>query len=272
MLNDPDDPYNASIFQLIFNTTPRTDSGQAVTDRLQDIFQALVLMQHVNHELRGNFRYHCDNDRLGGSSRWQLKRDPENPPSNYIPQAQRPMFPDTINGQYQEWVDRDNQIQMGPNRGCQDPGVLAQTYDAGPVWVQYPGYPQAMIEATTTICDLAFDVLHPTVVFITHTHALVEMNIDRFTMTTSFVILHQFTNFPPWRLDNIELPRDNERRGAPWQNVIAIGDTFRSLQNADSLAYFALIARLKDLNYFFGENQEWTREGRMFWQSSHMIG
>ena len=86
-----------------------------------------------------NYRYYCDNDvqSLNGTSRWELRPDPEERPEGYVPQRDRPRLPpsndDTI--QYQEWVDFENGIFMGPTEGCQTPSaaddkavLLAETY------------------------------------------------------------------------------------------------------------------------------------------------
>ncbi|KAL9106929.1 MAG: hypothetical protein Q9227_008115 [Pyrenula ochraceoflavens] len=283
VLHDTSDPYNLLLFHIIFNTDPAGDIGQAVADHLEEIFSAFVEMEYevtpniatgpstAQREPTSNFRYYCDNDRLDGTSRWQLRLDPPpaDQPGNYISQARRPRWPRSRHGQYQEWWDPTNNVIMGESIGCQS-NALGQTYDPTPVRASLPGYPRSMIWATVTICDIGLDRNRLISIGDLPRNGDLEMipNVlfDLATITSS-TILREFFRFPPWKLQDF-VPIGYQGVGKEaifWEDVIHIDSPFDASNNANSLMYFAILARLKERGWRLSSTDEDSiRSGRLY--------
>ncbi|KAL9111204.1 MAG: hypothetical protein Q9227_004281 [Pyrenula ochraceoflavens] len=281
MLQSHDDDYRDFLFNLIFKTNPASDEGEAVVDRLKEIYTAFRESRLVRNSTHpsGNYRFYCDNDRIDGSGRWKLREDPPlRWPRNYIPQTERPLFPDTAEGQYQEYVDPENQAFMGPTIGClvNDNRPLrrvtfATSWDLSPVWVSHQGFPKQLIRATTTFCDvglapktagfMSIDSIMPRSNF-----NIIPDMINRLARSAG-PMLHEFCHYPPFRLKDVASPnpQSGSARAYTWIDVLDIPGPFRSIENVNNVVFFAILARLRDRGWLLSREPQDIRTGRFYW-------
>ncbi|KAL9115221.1 MAG: hypothetical protein Q9227_001015 [Pyrenula ochraceoflavens] len=154
-LNDPQDTYMNQVLDWIFkiprNAAPRNVNHIKCRNFVEKRLQSLTPLSAVLNGLRtirevqvrtdADIRYYCDNDLhdIGfdpSPSRWTLRPDPPNgAPLGYKRQSERPRLPQRNGEQYQEWEDRDNEIVMARNLGCQTPPYTSQ----GVTWLDARG-------------------------------------------------------------------------------------------------------------------------------------
>ncbi|KAL9109436.1 MAG: hypothetical protein Q9227_005944 [Pyrenula ochraceoflavens] len=270
MLREPRDAYDEHVFRTIFKTNQSENSGKFVAACLEELLTMFIEMDEASAatESRVNLHYYCDDDRVDGSSRWELLPDPpvSERHKQYITQDRRPRWSQSEEGQYREYWDPLNDVRMGPTLGCQGNGILGKTYDLSPHMRPYPDYSPAMNRVTTTICDLSLSPIY----FHDFDDLARNFNIGGITDTlntlaswTAAVILHEFCHFPSWGLDDVKAPNSSSNAYL-WQDVVDIQSPFASIQNINNVVFYTILARLKDLGWLISFKSSLVRQGRLY--------
>ncbi|KAL9623771.1 MAG: hypothetical protein Q9160_002002 [Pyrenula sp. 1 TL-2023] len=272
-LHDHGDQLQASYFERLFKKPPNQD--QSLFETVEDI---IGLDEHSYHGPFGiaglrpvstgeradaDLRIFCDNDRKdprpGARTRWKLRPDPiENSNPNYVPQRQRPEYdPNSPNGWYREWWDETNGIIMGKSGGCGDSKTQAITYvksaskpAAGPVnrvtmTLRGRFHTIASLPDATDFTGLN-EYRLPT--NIASNNYPTRGGIDFLSAFTSFVILHEPPRGP------------SEETAYGWRNINAISEAGAEF-NADTYAYFCLLAKLQDRGFRISEDPDDSYDG-----------
>ncbi|KAL9105285.1 MAG: hypothetical protein Q9227_009524, partial [Pyrenula ochraceoflavens] len=246
-LDDPQDQEMDRIFQLIYKRNRGPDSpayqylrGECLiqaskTLELELTYEPKDFTQSVPNWIEStalensNYRFYCDNDPqdINGRSRWTLRPDPtHSTPRNYMLNALRPRLPQPPNFMwYQEWWDLWNGIHMGKTRGCQEPGVMAETYFMS--WAT-PGHrnPKASVTRQNPRGHLN--------------------SLASFDDVASMVILHEVLG--------------DEGIAYGWRRMMEL-DEVQATLNADSHAFFCLLANLADYGWRLDRRIYQAREG-----------
>ena len=297
MINEVDD-YSFFIFRTLYKVERSSESGEAIAQRLQDILTAFIEAQlssegdPTDTSFFKNYRYYCDDDRIDGLSRWQVRADPppEQQPPGYVLQASREWYRSNITTPYREYWDPLNNVRMGATVGCnpsaqitddEESSIRAQTYDPTPDQVSYPGYPRNMIWATITVCSRALAPMSPMSIEELHLDAClqkVSLPLTAIAMTmTGSTILHEFCHLPPWKLEDIKRPvgrphfvegirepieipelvgGDLNERAFSWRAVLSISSPWDSMRNANNLVYYAILAKIRQRSWFLYQGEK----------------
>ncbi|KAL9106718.1 MAG: hypothetical protein Q9227_008287 [Pyrenula ochraceoflavens] len=203
-----------------------------------------------NNLTRANLRIYCDNDDYSisreSSARWKLKEDPENPPTDYVPQELRKKHWDPSrrpDEAFQEFEDNDNGMTAS-NLSCQLLNALGSSH--------------FVIDKLATLDDI------PRNAFLTELDDLANSGtLDVLTALTSAVLLVSTSLLPAWGLKIPDPPQQTFMGAWTWHDVQALRPEEKIL-NPYNYLYFSLLATLADRGYRLPRGTDTASMGEAF--------